>query len=80
MMDMSQIADGEDDELFSGKGWEMPKLILAAVAWLHEPRPSRHDDIHARTRSREATRCLRASRVHERYVDLGPLSLTRTRH
>jgi hypothetical protein len=58
----------------------VPKLILAAVAWIYEPRPPRHDDVHARTRSREATRRLRASRVHDPYVDLGCLDLTRARH
>ena len=80
MMAMSYVAVGEEDKLFSRKEWEVPKLILAAAAWLYEPRPSRHDDIHTRTRSRDATRRLRASRVHEPYVDLSPLSMTRTRH
>ena len=80
MMAMSHIAAGEEDKLFSRKEWEVPKLIFAAVAWLYEPRPPRHDDIYARTRSRNATRRLRASRVHEPYVDLSSLSMTRTRH
>ncbi len=63
------------------KGEEMPKLILATVAWLYEPRPPRHDaPVHARARTREATRRLRAPRVHEPYVDLSCLDLTRTRH
>lgn len=35
-----------------------------------------HDAMHARTRTREATRRLRASRIHEPYVDLGPLDLS----
>jgi hypothetical protein len=73
-------AGGEGDKLFSRREQEMPKLILAAVVWLAEPRPPRHDDVHARTRSRDATRRLRASRVHEPYVDLSSLDLSRTRH
>ena len=80
MMALSHIAVGDEDKLFSRKEWEVPNLVLAAVAWLYEPRPSRHDDFHARTRSRTATRRLRASRGHEPYVDLSPLSLTMTRH
>ncbi len=80
MMTMSHIAVGEEDKPFSRKEWEVPKLILAAVAWLYEPRPPRYDDVHAWTRSRDATRRLRASRVHEPYVDLSCLELTRTRH
>ncbi len=59
----------------------MPKFILAAVVWLAEARPPRHDDIHhVRTHSRDATRRLLRSRVHQPYVDLGPLDLSRTRH
>ena len=70
---------------FSGKEMEVPKLILAAVAWLHKPGSPRAGDGHAAmmyaaTRSRDATRRLRAPRVHEPYVDLGSLDLRRTRH
>jgi hypothetical protein len=59
----------------------MPKLILAAAAmFLDRPRPA-HDDVarsatHASTRSREATRRLRASRAHEASLDLRALELT----
>ena len=55
----------------------MPKIIFAATVWLFEPRRQRTDDVSARTRSRGATRRLRASRAHEPYVDLSPLDLTR---
>ena len=60
----------------------MPKLILAAVAWLHKPgSPSTPDAAHAArhaaTRGRDATRRLRASGIHEPYVDLSPLDLVR---
>jgi hypothetical protein len=59
----------------------VPKLILAAIAWLYRPSPLRagdeHAAMHARTRSRDATRHLRASGVHEPYFDLSPLDLTR---
>ncbi len=80
MMTLSHIAVGDEDKLFSRKEWEVPNLILAAVAWLYEPRPPRHDNLHARIRSRDATRRLRASRVHEPYVDLSCLDLSRARH
>ncbi len=63
----------------------MPKLILAAAALLlRRPSPSvadaydaMHDAMHATTRTRDATRRLRASRIHEPYFDLRPLDLTR---
>jgi hypothetical protein len=65
----------------------MPKFILAtaelplrrpfppAVAGTHHD--ATHDAIHARTRSRDATRRLRASQVHVPYFDLGALDLSR---
>ena len=66
---------------FSGKEMEVPKLILAAVAWLHKPgSPSAadaHAARHAATRSRDATRRLLASGVHDPYFDLSPLDLRR---
>jgi hypothetical protein len=80
MMALLHNTGGEGVSSFSGKEWEVPKLILAAVAWLYKPRPPRHDDIRARTRSRDATRRLRASRVRQPYIDLSSLDLTRTRH
>ena len=80
MMILLHSAGGEGDKPLSRREQEMPKLILAAVARLYEPRPPRNDDVHARTRSRDATRRLRASSVHEPYVDLSSLDLSRTRH
>ena len=67
---------------------KVPKFILATAALLlRRPFPppaaaSSHDEavheaMHARTRTREATRRLRASRIHEPYVDLGPLDLSK---
>jgi hypothetical protein len=60
---------------------EVPKLILAAVAWLHKPgtvsATDAHDARYAATRSREATRRLRESGGHEPYFDLSPLDLAR---
>jgi hypothetical protein len=57
----------------------MPKFILATVAlFLGRQGPSgadTHDAMHARTRSRDATRRLRASRAHDPYVRLGSLGL-----
>ena len=57
----------------------MPKFILATVAlFLGLQGPSgavAHDALHARTRSRDATRRLRASRVHAPYSRLGALGL-----
>jgi hypothetical protein len=55
----------------------MPKFILAAVVGLFPPRPSRADEMHANTRSWDATRRLRASKAHDPYVDISPLALTR---
>ena len=59
----------------------MPKLILAAAALLVDgPSPARYDTarsaMHARTRSREAVRRLRASNAHEARPDLRALELT----
>jgi hypothetical protein len=57
----------------------MPKFILATAAlFLGRQGPSgatAHDALHARTRSRDATRRLRASRVHDPYSHLGALGL-----
>jgi hypothetical protein len=57
----------------------MPKFILATVALLVVRQGSSgaaaHDAMHARTRSRDATRRLRASRVHDPYLHLGSLGL-----
>lgn len=59
----------------------MPKLILAAATLLLDrPHPARDEAarsvMHARTRSREATRRLRASHAHEARLDLRALDLT----
>ena len=69
---------------------KMPNFILATAALLLRrpfPPPATigspdavHEAMHARTRAREATRRLRASRIHEPYVDLGPLDLSNRRH
>ena len=57
----------------------MPKFILATVAlFLGREGPSGADAygaMHARTRSRDATRRLRASRTHDPHVHLGALVL-----
>ena len=59
----------------------MPKFILATVAlFVGRQGPSEaaaHDAIHARTRSRDTTRRLRASRVHDPYSHIGALGLNR---
>jgi hypothetical protein len=60
---------------------QMPKFILAAVAPLVDRPPSARDEaarsaMHARTRSREAVRRLRASNAHEARPDLRALELT----
>ncbi len=59
----------------------MPKFILAAAALLLDrPRSARDEAacsaMHARTRSREATRRLRSSGAHEARPDLRALELT----
>ena len=66
---------------------KMPNFILATAALLlRRPFPPAtagshdeavHEAMHARTCTREATRRLRASRIHEPYVDLGPLGLSK---
>jgi hypothetical protein len=64
----------------------MPKFILATAALLFRregpPAADAHDDplheaMHAKTRTRDASRRLRVSQVHDPYFDLGPLELTR---
>ena len=59
----------------------MPKFVLATVAlFLGREGPSgdgAHDAMHARTRGRDATRRLRASRAHDPRFDLGALGLNR---
>jgi hypothetical protein len=59
----------------------MPKFILATAAlFFGRQGPSgdaAHDAMHARTRSRDATRRLRASRAHDPYSHLGALGLNR---
>ena len=61
----------------------MPKLMLATVAFfLGRGGPSgatAHDALHARTRSRDATRRLRASRMHDPYFHFGSLELNKRR-
>ena len=59
----------------------MPKFILATAAlFVSRQGPSgadAHDAMRARTRSRDATRRLRASHVHDPYSHLGALGLNR---
>ena len=59
----------------------MPKFILATAAlFLGRQGPSgadAHDAMHAKTRGRDATRRLRASRMHDPYFNLGALGLNR---
>jgi hypothetical protein len=64
----------------------MPKFILASAALLlRRPftpgadarRDPLHEAMHARTRTRDATRRLQESHIHGPYVDVGPLDLTR---
>lgn len=72
---------------FSGREAKMPKFILATAAFLFRrpfpPAADAHDDdplheaMHARARTRDASRRLRASRIHDPYFDLGPLDLIR---
>ena len=59
----------------------MPKFILATVA-LFVGREgtsgvAAHEAMHVRTRGRDATRRLRASRLHDPYSHLGTLGLNR---
>ena len=57
----------------------MPKFVLATVAlFVGRQGPSEtaaHDAMHARTRGRDATRRLRASRTHDPYSHIGALGL-----
>ena len=59
----------------------MPKFVLATVAlFFGRQGPSEataHGAMHARTRTRDATRRLRASRAHDPYVHLGALGLNK---
>jgi hypothetical protein len=59
----------------------MPKFILATVTlFLGRQGPSgatAHDAMHARTRSRDATRRMRASRLHDPYVHPSSLGLNK---
>ncbi len=60
----------------------MHKFTLAKAAILTgRPFPpaaaTAHEAMHARTRTRDATRQLRASRIHEPYFDLSPLKFTK---
>jgi hypothetical protein len=59
----------------------MPKFILTTAALFLSrslpPAEAAHEMLHARTRTREATRRLRASRVHYPHFDLSPLDLSR---
>jgi hypothetical protein len=59
----------------------MPKFILVTVAlFLGREGPSgatAHDAMHDRTRSRDATRRLRASRTHDPYFHLSSLGLNK---
>ena len=59
----------------------MPQFILATAAFILKrqgpPHAAAHEALHAATRTRATTRRLRASRMHESYVNLSPLGLTR---
>jgi hypothetical protein len=59
----------------------MPEFVLATAALFlgrqGPPGDAAHDAMRARTRSRDATRRLRASRSHDPYVHLGALGLNR---
>ena len=83
MMALLHNAGGEGAYAFSRKECEVPKLILSVVAGLHKPGPPRTCETYAvrraATRTRDTTRRLRASTLHDPYVYLGPLDLTRTR-
>ena len=83
MMTLLHNVGGEGAQYnpFSRKEWEVPKLILAAVALLYKPSPSRADGANRGWLGRHnSSRTYAPSRGHEPYVDLGPLELTRTRH
>ena len=81
-----EVGEGEAPSPEKKEDKKMPNFILATAALLlRRPFPpattGSHDDavheaMHARTRTREATRRLRASRIHEPHVDLGPLDLS----
>ena len=57
----------------------MPKFILATVTLFlgrqGPPEATAHDVLRARTRGRDATRRLRASREHDPYFHLSSLGL-----
>ncbi len=58
----------------------MPKFILATVVLFFGRQgppgaDAAHDAMHARTRSRDTTRRLRASRLHDPHFNLGALGL-----
>ena len=84
---MLHNTDGEGCKLYlSGRAAKMPKLILATAVYLlrqtfphtdDAPDDLLHEGMRARIRTRDATRRLRASRIHDPYFDLGPLDLTR---
>ena len=84
-----EVGEGASPSPEKKEDKKMPNFILATAALLlRRPFPPAaaasydaavHDAMHARTRTREATRRLRASRIHEPYVDLGPLDLINRR-
>ena len=57
----------------------MPKFVLATVALFlgrqGASEATAHDAMHARTRTQDATRRMRASRVHDPYFQIGALGL-----
>ena len=59
----------------------MPQFILATAAFILKrqgsPEATAHEALHATTRTRAATRRLREARMHDPYVDLSPLGLSR---
>ena len=64
---------------------KMPKFMLATTAFtaallLRRKGPTAaavQEAMRARTRTRDATRRLRETRIHELYIDLSPLKLTK---
>ena len=66
---------------FAQKEGKMPQFILTIAAFILKregpPHATAHEVLHARTRTRAATRCLRSPRMHDAYVDLSPLGLTK---